>query len=507
METRLVKINNMEDCKKDMEEAGELIKAGELVAFPTETVYGLGGNGLLPDAAKKIYAAKGRPSDNPLIVHIAEYRALEEIAVNIPDKTALLANHFWPGPLTMIFEKSALVPYGTTGGLDTVAVRMPADEVARAIILAGGGYVSAPSANTSGRPSPTTAMHVKEDLDGKIDMIIDGGSVEIGVESTILDMTVTPPMILRPGAITKEMLEEVIGEVTEDQAIVSDKSKEAPKAPGMKYRHYAPKAKLMIIEGDTKEAVKAIRQVAFEQERLGYKVGIIATDETAEKYKRGIVKNIGTRENEYTIAQNLYRVLREFDEEDVDYIYSEAFAMDGIGSAVMNRLKKAAGHHMLRAEEITRLQKYRRILFLSNTDSSRGPMAAELLRNQELLQEYDIESRGLVVPLPEPVNQKAEAIMKSQGMSIADYKSRQFTEEDLDEETLVLAIDDRHKWSAVADYENIKNVYTLGEYIDDDRKIPSAYGQPLTEYGSVYEMMKEFIEKLAQKLNEEVTKA
>lgn len=162
---------------------------------------------------------------------------------------------------------------------------------------------------------------------------------------------------------------------------------------------------------------------------------------------------------------------------------------------------------MLRAEEITRLQKYRRILFLSNTDSSRGPMAAELLRNQELLQEYDIESRGLVVPLPEPVNQKAEAIMKSQGMSIADYKSRQFTEEDLDEETLVLAIDDRHKWSAVADYENIKNVYTLGEYIDDDRKIPSAYGQPLTEYGSVYEMMKEFIEKLAQKLNEEVTKA
>ena len=229
--------------------------------------------------------------------------------------------------------------------------------------------------------------------------------------------------------------------------------------------------------------------------------------DAAEKYKRGIVKNIGTRENEYTIAQNLYRVLREFDEEDVDYIYSEAFAMDGIGSAVMNRLKKAAGHHMLRAEEITRLQKYRRILFLSNTDSSRGPMAAELLRNQELLQEYDIESRGLVVPLPEPVNQKAEAIMKSQGMSIADYKSRQFTEEDLDEETLVLAIDDRHKWSAVADYENIKNVYTLGEYIDDDRKIPSAYGQPLTEYGSVYEMMKEFIEKLAQKLNEEVTKA
>ena len=508
MKTKIIQIDENNINNAAAEEAGRILAEGGLVAFPTETVYGLGADGLNETAAKRIYAAKGRPSDNPLILHITSMEELVPLVREIPETAKALAEAFWPGPMTMIFQKSDLVPYGTTGGLDTVAVRMPSHPVARAVIKAAGTPIAAPSANTSGRPSPTKASHVVEDMDGKIDMIVDGGEVGIGLESTIIDMSEDTPTILRPGYITKEMLEQVIGGVALDRASLGQMAPGVhPKAPGMKYRHYAPKAKLMIIEGETKEAVKAIRQVAFEQERLGYKVGIIATDETAEKYKRGIVKNIGTRENEYTIAQNLYRVLREFDEEDVDYIYSEAFAMDGIGSAVMNRLKKAAGHHMLRAEEITRLQKYRRILFLSNTDSSRGPMAAELLRNQELLQEYDIESRGLVVPLPEPVNQKAEAIMKSQGMSIADYKSRQFTEEDLDEETLVLAIDDRHKWSAVADYENIKNVYTLGEYIDDDRKIPSAYGQPLAEYGSVYEMMKEFIEKLAQKLNEEVTKA
>lgn len=203
----------------------------------------------------KTYAAKGRPSDNPLIVHIAEYEDLRKIAVNIPAETDALAAHFWPGPLTMIFEKSEVVPYGTTGGLDTVAVRMPTDEVARALIRAAGGFVSAPSANTSGRPSPTLAEHVAEDLGGKIDMILDGGAVEIGLESTILDMTVMPPMILRPGAITAEMFEEVIGKVDVDETLLVAESEKAPKAPGMKYRHYAPKAKLMIVEGDLREEI------------------------------------------------------------------------------------------------------------------------------------------------------------------------------------------------------------------------------------------------------------
>ncbi len=449
----------------------------------------------------KTYAAKGRPSDNPLIVHIAEYEDLRKIAVNIPAETDALAAHFWPGPLTMIFEKSEVVPYGTTGGLDTVAVRMPTDEVARALIRAAGGFVSAPSANTSGRPSPTLAEHVAEDLGGKIDMILDGGAVEIGLESTILDMTVTPPMILRPGAITAEMFEEVIGKVDVDETLLVAESEKAPKAPGMKYRHYAPKAKLMIVEGDLREEIFAIRQLAYKAYKEGRKVGVIATTETLPFYKYGVVKNIGTRENEKTIARNLYRVLREFDEEDVEEIYSESFAAQGIGKAIMNRLEKAAGHTRLSAAEIAKRQKYRRIIFISGTDSARAPMAAEMLRHEDLAQEYVIDSRGLVVLFPEPANQKAEAIMKSAQMTLENHVSRQLEPETLVEDTLVLTIEEAEKNKILSEYGTKANVYTLNEFVGSDGEIPNPYGKPLTAYGECYEILRELIKELAEKLN------
>ena len=503
MKTLIEKIDRHQMDDKVLAKAGEILKCGGLVAFPTETVYGLGANALNEDAAKKTYAAKGRPSDNPLIVHIADVEDLPIVARNISDKAKQLMEQFWPGPLTFIFEKQYIVPYGTTGGLNTVAVRMPTDEIARAVIRAGGGCISAPSANTSGRPSPTSAEHVADDFDGKIDMIIDGGNVDIGLESTILDMTVEPPMILRPGAITKEMLEEVIGEVAVDATLLTEDTGDAPKAPGMKYRHYAPKAQLVIVKGEVGETLKAIRQIAYEQTRLGFKVGIIASGETAEYYTNGIVKNIGTRSNENSIAKNLYRVLREFDEEDVSYIYSEAFDGDGIGSAIMNRLEKAAGHQIIQATDITRLQKYRRVLFISKSDNCRGPMAAELLRNESLVQEYKIGSRGMVVLFPEPANQKAEAIMRSQQMTLAAHEATQLDEMDLDDDTLILTFEESQKWKIVSDYENVKHVYTLGEYIDDDRVVGSAHGQPLNIYGENYELLKELIHKLAERLNEE----
>jgi len=411
---------------------------------------------------------------------------------------------FWPGPLTLIFEKSDVVPKGTTGGLNTVAVRMPENEIALRLIRAGGGYVSAPSANTSGRPSPTTAAHVKDDLEERIEMILDGGSVDIGVESTILDMTVEPPMILRPGAITKEMLEEKIGEVAVDRALIQAESTQAPKAPGMKYRHYAPEAPLTIVEGEMDDVVKAIRQLVYEAEKDNKKVGIIATNETVEQYTRGTVKSIGNREHENSIARNLYRILREFDEEDVDVIYSEAFAAEGIGVAIMNRLEKAAGHRVVSAEEIVKLQDMRKVVFVSNSDNCRGPMAAELLRNQELKQEYIIESRGLVVLFPEPANQKAEAIMKSQQMTLEAHMATQLTEEDLDAETLVLVFEEAQKWKIVADYDYVKHVYTLSEYVEDERQVGSAHGQPLVVYGENFELLRELIKKLADRLNEEV---
>lgn len=507
METIIERIDKDNIDEEVIELAGRILKDGGLVAFPTETVYGLGANAMDEDAARKTYEAKGRPSDNPLIVHIAELSALKELISDTPEYTYALAQRFWPGPLTLIFNKSEKVPYGTTGGLETVAVRMPAHEIAKEIILAGGGYISAPSANTSGRPSPTQASHVAEDLCGKIDMIIDGGSVEIGVESTILDMTVQPPMILRPGAITKSMLEEVVGEVAVDQTLLRADSSEAPKAPGMKYRHYAPKAQLIIIDGELSEEVKAIKQIAYEQTRLGYKVGIIASDETLDEYTVGNIKSIGTREDELTISRNLYAILREFDEDGVEYIYSEAFVSPTLGQAIMNRLLKAAGHHVIPASEITKLQEFRRIIFVSGSDNTRAPMAAEILRNQPLLQEYKIESRGMVVLFPEPANQKAEAIMKSQQMTLSGHEAVAFSDADLDEDTLVLTLQEQQKWKIVADYRNVKYVYTLAEYVGEEAEISAAIGQPLTEYGKIYETIKMLVEKLAKQLNEEAKNA
>ena len=503
METIIKKVNKSDIDTEIIEQAGKILKSGGLVAFPTETVYGLGANALNEEAAEKTYAAKGRPSDNPLIVHIAEFEALDEIVRGIPVEAKLIAEHFWPGPLTMIFDKSDVVPYGTTGGLDTVAVRMPDDPIARALIVAGGGYISAPSANTSGRPSPTTAEHVAADLDGKIDMIVDGGSVEIGVESTILDMTVTPPMILRPGAVTKEMLEAIVGEVAVDEGLIPDKSTEPPKAPGMKYRHYAPEAELIIIEGEAEEAVKAIKQIAYEQSRLGYKVGIIASNETIGEYTVGDIKNIGSRENEKTVARNLYKILREFDDEEVDYIYSEAFPPEGIGTAVMNRLGKAAGHHVLAAGTITKLQKYRSIVFVSSSDNCRAPMAAALLRRQPLLQEYTVYSRGMIVLFPEPLNPKAEEIMRAHDILLEGHETTAFSGDILKEDTLVLVMEEAQKLKIKSEYPEFGHVYTLCEYVGGEKEIPSVYGQALEQYEEMYGLIKAYIIKLADKLNEE----
>ena len=327
---------------------GEILKKGGLVAFPTETVYGLGGNALDPEASKKIYAAKGRPSDNPLIVHIADIKDLKKVAAEVPEKAQILADKYWPGPLTMILPKADIVPSETTGGLDSVAVRFPSDRIAQALILAGGGFVAAPSANTSGRPSPTTAGHVIEDLGDKIDMIIDGGQVCIGLESTIVDFTEDVPVVLRPGYISLEMLQETLGDVRMDRGLISPDSKVHPKAPGMKYRHYAPKADLTIIEGEAENVIREILRRTDEALATDKKVGIIATDETKDRYTEGIVKSIGSRDQEETIAHHLYEVLRDFDSCNVSEIYSEAFYTPRMGQAIMNRLLKAAGHKIIK---------------------------------------------------------------------------------------------------------------------------------------------------------------
>lgn len=349
METKIISVKEKSICRKAVEEAGRIIQAGGLVAFPTETVYGLGGDALNGESSGRIYRAKGRPSDNPLIVHICRMEDLFPIVAQVPDTARKLADAFWPGPLTMILPKSDMVPRETTGGLDTVAVRMPMHPVALALIDAAGGYVAAPSANRSGRPSPTLPKYVAEDLDGRIDMILDGGEIEIGLESTIVDLTEEVPMILRPGYITKEMLESVLGEVRVDRTVLDGNSGQPPKAPGMKYRHYAPKGELTIIDGRQEQVVEEINRRAREMQEKGERVGVIGTAETVGRYMADSVKSAGCRDDGKTVAKSLYRILREFDEEGMTVIYSENFGTageEGIGQAVRNRLLKAAGHHI-----------------------------------------------------------------------------------------------------------------------------------------------------------------
>ena len=351
METIIQKVNPELFEDKELKKGCGILQSGGLVAFPTETVYGLGGDALSPEAANKIYTAKGRPSDNPLIVHVADMDGVCDVAKNISEKAYALAKAFWPGPLTMVFEKQEKVPLSTTGGLKTVAVRMPVHPVAAALIRCSGIYIAAPSANTSGRPSPTRAEHVIEDLDGRIDMVLDGGQVGIGIESTILDMTDEIPVILRPGYITKGMLEEVIGEVKIDPAVTIEEPDRSivAKAPGMKYRHYAPKGRLIIVEGKPEKVVEQINALVHEKEEEHKKVAVIAAEESKADYQCSEVYSIGSRKTEGSIAAGLYDILRKMDDIGAEYIFAESFADDKMGQAIMNRMLKAAGYHRIRA--------------------------------------------------------------------------------------------------------------------------------------------------------------
>ncbi len=353
METRVIPVDREHLQSEDFAEAAQLLRDGELVAFPTETVYGLGGDALDPDASRRIYAAKGRPSDNPLIVHIADTDALPVLAEEIPQSAWELADRFWPGPLTIILRKKEIVPDATTGGLQTVAIRMPSDPVAAMLIRVSGVYIAAPSANASGRPSPTCAEHVYEDLKGRIPMILDGGSVPIGLESTIVDLTGETPLVLRPGFITIEQLREVLPTVEYDPAVVKRVKDETivARAPGMRYRHYAPKGELTIFEGDLDRVVARVQKEAEAKLAEGYRVAVLASEETKDRYHGLTVRSVGDREEEASVAAHLFGTLREFDSMGAEYIFGESFPEAGVGQAVMNRLMKAAGYRIVAVEE------------------------------------------------------------------------------------------------------------------------------------------------------------
>lgn len=343
METELIKINSIDD--EALKRAGQCIKDGGLVAFPTETVYGLGGDGLNEVAAKNIYLAKGRPSDNPLILHINDQKMLSRIVSKVTPMAKKIMTAFCPGPITIILPKSDIVPKAVTGGLDTIAVRMPDNDIARALIKYADTPIAAPSANISGRPSPTTAQAVYKDLQSRIDMVLDGGACQFGVESTIVDCTEDIPIILRPGAITKEMLEEIFPVVKIDKAIVG--ANVVPKAPGMKYKHYAPKVDMILIEGDNKKMSSSIEEILHKYENEGKKVGLLVSDEVANELNYKNTFSYGSQENLAQIASEIYEGLRYFDDKDVDIILAQGTTDKGIGLAIMNRLHKASGFNSI----------------------------------------------------------------------------------------------------------------------------------------------------------------
>ncbi len=324
-------------------EASNLIKENEVVAFPTETVYGLGANAKSDEAVEKIFKAKGRPSDNPLIVHISNEEQLDELVEEIPGSAQKLMKAYWPGPLTIIFKnKQGVLSERVTAGLDTVGIRMPDHPIALHLIEESGLPIAAPSANRSGKPSPTTAQHVLEDLEGRISGIVDGGETGVGVESTVVDCTREIPMILRPGGVTKEQLEQIAGQVLVDPSLKEGEG--APKSPGMKYAHYAPNAPLFLVEGDK----KAIDELILEKQAEGLKVGVLTTEERKDDYQAECVIACGKREQLETVAHSLYETLRAFNKRDVDIIFSEVFPLEGVGLAIMNRLQKAAGYRYIK---------------------------------------------------------------------------------------------------------------------------------------------------------------
>lgn len=343
------KVNLRKGLEEDVfRAAGEVLRSGGTVAFPTETVYGLGADALNPSAVKKIFEAKGRPQDNPLIIHVAD-REISPYAKEIPLKAQEMMNTFWPGPLTIILKKTDIVPLETSAGLDSVGIRMPSNEVARALIIALGHPIAAPSANISGRPSPTNFERCVEDLDGKVDMIIGDGSSIVGLESTIVDYSVSPPRLLRPGYITYEDLLRIDQEVVYEEAKTRVEEEEAPKAPGMKYRHYAPKAPMTIFRGETALVEKEILRQIDEMLKNGKTVGVFAPIERKSVYNRKNITfvSMGTQSDLGEVARNLFEGLRRFDDAQVDVILSEGFQEVGVSRAIMNRLKKAASFHII----------------------------------------------------------------------------------------------------------------------------------------------------------------
>jgi len=467
-------------------EAAEIIKRGGLVAFPTETVYGLGANALDDKAARGIFEAKGRPADNPLIVHIANTDMLTDFvdAANISDCAMHLMEKFWPGPLTLIFRKAQSIPDIVSGGLSTVAVRMPNNKVALDLIKIAGLPIAAPSANVSGRPSPVSADHVKTDLDGKIDMILDDGHTSVGLESTILDLSTNSPTLLRPGSVTLEMLEEILGEVTIGYDLCM-KNDEAPKAPGMKYKHYAPDAKITIVK--SKRDIRTIQFIRHEIKEYPSNYAIIAEEKHLPLYCEKLALK------SYSLSsQNLFGILRQLDEDGVVHAYVHALPERGIGCAIMNRLKKAANGNIIDLDEV---------LFVCTGNTCRSPMAEAIWRKYDT--GCNAISRGVAAVDGDILSSNAAIALETMGLDLPNHASKPLTKSDIERASVVLCMSSSHAAIVNSMYPDSGKVYTLAEYagIHTLSDVLDPYGGNVDVYKNCADHLDELIAKIAEQRN------
>ena len=467
----------------DLTKAAELLKNGKRVIFPTETVYGLGANALDPDAVKSIFEAKGRPSDNPLIVHIAELSQLDSIAEEVPEKAKILIDAFWPGPLTVILKRKNNIPDVVTAGLDTVGIRMPENPVARELIYLSGVPVAAPSANISGRPSPTDAKYVIEDMMGRVEGIIDGGDCQVGVESTVIDMTGEIPTILRPGGVTCEEITELLGEVKGGKEKADDK--ETPKSPGMKYTHYAPKAPVKILHGTVLEIENFLKSRPA-------KCGILSFDEFQLDTDAETI-SLGSINNPKECARNLFRSLRDMDKLDVKEIYAPEIGNNGLWAAVKNRLYKAAGGKIINATD-------KEIVFVCTGNTCRSPMA-EGIFNSLPDKGYFSTSAGIYAADGNRASGNAVLAMTDMKIDIRNHRARALTPEILECADLVLTMTKNHKEAILSAFPQFSHkVKTLAEFAQTTGDVSDPYGGDIEIYRSCADEIREHIEKIYNNL-------
>lgn len=493
MDTKL--LTTAED---DLKIAADILKNGGNVIIPTETVYGLGADAMNPTAVKNIFKAKGRPADNPLIVHIASFDMLDKIAENIPDSAKALSAKFWPGPLTVILNKCKNVPYETTGGLDTVAIRMPRCEATKRVIELSGVAVAAPSANLSGKPSPTTFRHCVDDMMGRVDAIVDGGDCEIGVESTVIDLSGDKPILLRPGGITYEQLKEVLGEV---EIVTSVKDGEKPKSPGLKYKHYSPEAEVIILSGSAGDVVSYVEKQAKTE-----KTGVLVFDEFP-KFNGAVSISLGSVKNPKNAAHRLFTALRDMDKAGVSKVYAPEIGTKGEWRAVRNRLYRAAGGRILSLSDNDSERRNNRgadkkyVLFVCTGNTCRSPMASAMFN--DICKKKNIaavsDSAGIFAD-GSAASDNAAAAMREIGLDISGQASKRLTAEMIDSADLVLTMSQGHKSAIKSAFGGGEKVKTLCEYAGEDGDVSDPFGGSIDEYRRCRDMLKGLVSKAAEKL-------